>query len=226
MTDLKAKYGKAMNLSMEEKKKIEEFENNLQDVDKKILDEVARRLGEYGISGTDLDLVAKTVGIGKGTIYRHLGNKDKVIEKSIEWTILPIKRSVLHIMLDNEITTGSIVKLMETYIKGIWERRFFFRSLMESAAGEMSVANRKSFRMKHIQRFKMFLPAILKLQIDGKITRDLSAEHLSFVLVGMLDTTVMYWIKSANKKRFPRQEFEKLCKMVYRMLGIEEVNYE
>lgn len=51
------------------------LQNSLADLDRKILEEARKAFLTYGYAGTNIDQVAQTLGIGKGTIYRHFQNK-------------------------------------------------------------------------------------------------------------------------------------------------------
>ncbi len=208
-------------LAKKEKKQMDKFLKNLSDIDKEILSVTAEILGKNGFAKTDMETVAKKVGVGKGTIYRHFGNKQQIVEKSIEWIITPVKQKVLSIILSEQFSIDTIESIMFFYIDYIWSKRFFFRSLIESVANEMSGIDRKRIQTKHIERFKIFLPIILKLKEDGIVKSSLSADYLSFILVGMMDTTVMHWIDS-KKKIFDEEEFNEFIKIV-RILLTKEV---
>ena len=43
-----------------------------------ILEEAVRTFAQFGVAGTDVQVIADRAGVGKGTVYRHFGNKEEL----------------------------------------------------------------------------------------------------------------------------------------------------
>ena len=74
-----------------------------------ILEQAIRTFAELGFRGTDVQVIADRAGVGKGTVYRHFGNKEDLFWATTNEVTLRLEKKLLAAM--NEVE-GSVREKM------------------------------------------------------------------------------------------------------------------
>lgn len=59
-----------------------------------ILDAAIKVFAQHGFRNTDVDVIAREAGVGKGTVYRYFGNKQQLFRATADWGMKQLERNV------------------------------------------------------------------------------------------------------------------------------------
>jgi len=175
------------------KKAEEERHRNILQV---ALDEFSRR----GFYETDVDIIARRAGVGKGTVYRHFGNKRKLFLAVIEFSAESVNNKILSAV---EGMSGALERLRKTlvvYANFFDQHRSMFRVLFLERFNFVEPVEKrfedKIFR--NIRLIEMFVRDGIK---SGEF-KQVDSYKSAVLIVGMLHGVIFDWLHSGADEGF------------------------
>jgi AcrR family transcriptional regulator len=153
-----------------------------------ILEKAIALFAETGYNELDLQVLADTLGIGKGTLYRHFGNKEGLFLAAVDRVMVLLNEHVLGAVGDIDDPLERIRRAVHAYLA-------FFHDHPEAV--EMLIQERAHFKDRkrptyfehrelHVERWR---DLYRRLIAEGRF-RDLPAEQISDVLGDLLYGTM------------------------------------
>ncbi len=155
-----------------------------------ILQQAIHVFSEFGFRGTDVQLIADRAGVGKGTVYRHFGNKEDLF-----WaTTMEVAKRLRHFIFQAaDAQTSYAAKIREAAIA---YGRFFDD---QPECVEVFVQDRAEFRGVGPESHRQFHEEIIcrfvemtRQAIAAGEFRDVDAPCLVHTLGGMAFGTVLH----------------------------------
>ncbi len=171
------------------------LENRLAELDRQILESARKSFLTYGYAGTNVDQIAREVGIGKGTIYRHFKSKAYLFIAVVLYTyqemvayFFPIPQIAdpqeaflryLHTLIDLNRKLKPFFVLLNPMEFG--------REFQHDCGDNPEVKHlMKHFQEQRRQGIELLVSLIARLQEEGYIRNDIAPHELSrmiFVLI-------------------------------------------
>lgn len=178
-----------------------------------ILAVAAKLFARDGYSATDLDVVAKEVGVGKGTIYRYFQNKADLFLATVDDAMGRMDMHVQRVAL-------SSMDPLEQMTLAVFGYLDFFRanpSVVELLIQERAVFrdHRKSMYFQHLERNVGPWQALLAVLKEAGRIRDVPAERIIKVFSDMLYGT-MFASYFARRDKPVEEHFQDIVDVAFR----------
>jgi len=174
------------------KKEFFEKLKNLSTLDKKILGAAFKEFENKGYYKANVENIAASVGIGKGTVYRHFGNKIELFLSVIVYLV-----NSAYERFGKVESKKSFEETLDAYINQLVQATEEAGRVIQSLAGEKpghfikkGAGNRELFKKVfeyYINQFgeaTRLLREILEMgKAEGKISKDINTRILSEVIV-------------------------------------------
>ena len=85
---------------------------------------------ECGFYEADVDEIAHRANVGKGTVYNHFGNKQKLFLSVVEWGFETLKEKILNETRELLNTRDKISTALYVYFSFFEHKKNFFRVLI------------------------------------------------------------------------------------------------
>ncbi|MBK7974526.1 MAG: TetR/AcrR family transcriptional regulator [Deltaproteobacteria bacterium] len=95
-----------------------------------ILDAATRVFAETGYAGTDLDVVARAVGVAKGTIYRYFASKEALFYAAVDRGMWQLRAALDAAMASTTAPVGRIEAALTAYLRFFDQRPAFVELLI------------------------------------------------------------------------------------------------
>lgn len=95
-----------------------------------ILDAAARVFADSGYAGTDLDVVARAVGVAKGTIYRYFPSKEALFYAAVDRGMWALRAALDEAMASTTEPIGRIEAALAAYLRFFEARPAFVELLI------------------------------------------------------------------------------------------------
>ncbi len=171
----------------------------------RILKKAVKNISEKGFKKTTINEIAEEADVAKGTIYNYFGNKKglhySLIEKGIQFLTSEIEINI-------ESTTDPIEKIKiitEIYLNFYKENFNYGKLLYREIWGNTKNFEKKSKNIKKNHTL-LIKEVIIEGQKSGEIGKDLDADALAVSLLGIINSTVIYW-KIINDS-FPKNKIK------------------
>lgn len=153
-----------------------------------ILAVAAQLFAKDGYAATDLDVVAKEVGVGKGTIYRYFQNKADLFLAAVDDTMGQMDIYVQRVALSSSDPLEQMTLAVYGYLE------FFRRNphVVELLIQERAVFrdHRKSMYFQNLERNVGPWRIMLTMLVDAGRVRDVAVERVIKVFSDMLYGTM------------------------------------
>jgi AcrR family transcriptional regulator len=168
-----------------------------------ILTEAARLFAKHGYSDTDTQLLAETIGVGKGTVYRYFPSKRELFLAAADRVMRMMRERV-------EVSVVDIQDPLERIGRGIHEFLAFFAEYPEFV--ELLIQERAQFkdrkkptfiehRLVNVERWR----AIYRELIAQGRVRDVSVDRITDVVGNLLYGTIFTNYFSGQSKSVQEQ---------------------
>lgn len=109
---------------------------------RQLLEQAARILLRDGISGTSMDLIATEARASKATIYRHFGDKHRLVVEVVAWLCQDFVQDVPPPAADTSMRAG-LIHILEALICVLEQPSHpdFFRLVVEGARIDPAIGN-------------------------------------------------------------------------------------
>lgn len=188
-----------------------------------ILSAATRLFAAEGFGGTDLQVVADTLGVGKGTLYRYFPSKTDLFLAAVDRGMRMLREAV-----DAESTGPGEPLLKIGRAIGAYLR--FFREHPELC--ELLILERAEFRdrktptyFEHRRTNARRWHELYAGLIERGIMREIAVERISET-IGDLVYGTMFTNFFAGRKRQPEQQAAEIVELVFRGILTERGNRE
>ena len=168
-----------------------------------ILMQAARLFAEHGYDQTDTTVLAETIGVGKGTVYRYFPSKRELFLAAVDRVMRMLRERV-------EARMASVDDPLEQIAKGVREFLQFFADhpgFVELLIQERALfkdRKRPTFiehRLMYVERWRQFYR---DLMTQGRV-REIPADRITDVLGNLLYGTIFTNYFSATTKSVEAQ---------------------
>lgn len=135
-----------------------------------------------------MDEVAKAAGVGKGTLYQYFENKDELFFQTMMAGFDDLCASVRQQVQAGTSSRTQLLSVAEAVTKFFAGRRQFFR-MMQAEEGRMPWCEgplRDRFMAQRRKLVEAIAVVMRTGMTDGTLRRDIPAEALAILLMGML----------------------------------------
>ncbi len=153
-----------------------------------ILDAAGPLFAKYGYSGTDTQLVAETLNVGKGTLYRYFPSKEELF-------LAVADRAMRKLRAEVDVAIAEVEEPLERIRGGIHAYLTFFAEHPEFV--ELLIQERAQFKdrkkptyFEHREANAVRWRALYRSMIDAGRLRSIPAERISDVISDLLYGTM------------------------------------
>ncbi len=181
-----------------------------QDKRKSIIKAAENLFAKSGFYGTDVDLIAKSAGVSKGSVYNYFDSKDEILMSVIEEGIDELDARMAKYVRPLDDPIDKLKKGIEFYVKFLEKREPLFKVL---------TGDRISLRMDlkkrlHMKIFARILPAqnlIAEAVKEGRL-RKVDPYIAATCLIGMIDI-LFFRLVHEGKKMSTKHKVEQITKL-------------
>lgn len=137
-----------------------------------ILDCAARVFGERGIAGTDVQVIADELGIGKGTVYRQFRTKDELFLAAVDREIHMMSNGLMALSDAQATPAESLEAAVRGYLEFFDERPW---------AAELMILERANYRdrrestyITYKERSRDYWEGLVRRLVDSGTFREVS----------------------------------------------------
>ncbi|MCU4504043.1 TetR family transcriptional regulator [Acinetobacter sp. WU_MDCI_Abxe161] len=151
----------------------------------KILDAAIGEFAKYGPDGTTVDKIAKIAGVNKERIYNYFGAKRELFDVVLSNELIKVAQSVpLKSFAEEDIAEYAGRAYDYHYAHPELSRLLLWEGLIYSSD---EVPNERSRR----ENYSYKIQAIKKEQDQGKITDEIEASYLTFLILALANSWFM-----------------------------------
>lgn len=154
-----------------------------------IADAALRVIAEHGIASFTMDRLAREIGITSGALFRHFASKDEILAAAVTRAEHLLRASFPSPTLDPIERVQAFVQARTALVgSNAGLARLVFSEQFMMALDE---ASRERLKQVMIASQRFLIEALGEAQAAGSIRRDVPAEHLSTVIMGMIFASLM-----------------------------------
>lgn len=149
---------------------------------------------ERGFHGADVEEIARRVGVGKGTIYRHFGKKESLFLHLVRWGL----QGLLRDLRGQEEAESDPLRRVQAFIQGYLQffdqNREFFQILVHEAPRFQAERREgcRALRQAVIEHLARVLEEASECGLAWRVVPKLGAT----ALLGMLDSAIFSGIQA------------------------------
>jgi AcrR family transcriptional regulator len=181
-----------------------------QDKRKSIIMAAEKLFAKSGFHGTDVDLIARSAGVSKGSVYNYFDSKDEILMSVIEEGVEELDRQMLKYITPLADPVEKIKKGIEFYIKFLEKREPLFRVLTGDRIS-MRMDLKKRFHMLIFSRIAPAQNMIADAVNDGKLKK-VDPYIAATCLIGMIDSLFLRVVYE-GKKMSTKHKAEQITKL-------------
>jgi len=168
-----------------------------------ILTEAARLFAKHGYSETDTQLLAETIGVGKGTVYRYFPSKRELFLAAADRVMRMMRERVDLQVNDVEDPFDRITKGIGAFLDFFAEHPEFVELLIQERA---QFKDRKTptfiqHRIVNVERWRILYRGL----IDSGRVRDIPVDRITDVIGNLLYGTIFTNYVSGQSKSVETQ---------------------
>lgn len=137
-----------------------------------ILDCAARVFGERGFAGTDVQVIADEIGVGKGTVYRNFGTKDELFLAAVDREINMLSSGLIGLANAELDPLDALKAAVRGYLEFFDDRPW---------AAELVILERANFRhrrestfIKYLEQSRGYWESLVGRLVDEGVFRETS----------------------------------------------------
>ncbi|MBU1152553.1 TetR/AcrR family transcriptional regulator [bacterium] len=147
-----------------------------------------------GYHKADVDEIAVTAGVGKGTIYRHFESKKGLFLAVVEWGISKMKDAIMEAIKSIDSPIERTTQAISTYLKFFETHRGFYRVLIQEVTDFREEVG-KIFREKYLPYIPL-LEEDIRNGIEKGVIKNINPQTAAFALIGMTNAIIYKWLIS------------------------------
>jgi len=146
---------------------------------------------ECGFYEADVDEIAHRANVGKGTVYNHFGNKQKLFLSVVEWGLETLKDKILTAVEDITGVKNQIQAALRVYFEFFEHRKNFYRVLVHEKSNFREQME-KRFTKKYFSHLHLLENAIKRGIQSGELKR-VDPHQCAVLLIGMSNALIYDW---------------------------------
>ncbi len=178
-----------------------------------ILAAATREFAQRGFPGTDLQLVADRLGVGKGTVYRYFDSKESLFLAAADRGMRLLKEESDREVLKAGDALDRIVRATRAYLR-FFDRHPEFVELIVQERAEFKDRKRPTYFVHSDVNVKPWKKLLQQLIAEGQI-RDIPVDRITDVFSGVLYGAIFknYF---ESRRRSPESQAEDILDVVFR----------
>lgn len=161
---------------------------------KQIAQAALRIISEQGLDDFGVAAVARMVGVAPSAIYRHFKGKDEVLEAAMSLIKERIVENVAAVCAETDDPVEQLKKLLSRHVAMVRDIRAVPRVLFASDKLTPSYLDRKAGAQEILDMYLFRVSEIIRRgQERGRIRKDVDADSLSMMFVGMMMPSNLMW---------------------------------
>lgn len=145
-----------------------------------------------GFHKTDVEKIAALAGVGKGTVYRHFGNKEGLFLALIEWGLDSLQSEIREAVVGIDNAIAKIEAALKTYLAFFERNRTFYRVLIQER-DKFGETLKQRFRKRHLSHLHL-LEEALKTGMEQGVIKETDAHSAAMALLGMTNSLIFRWL--------------------------------
>jgi len=163
-----------------------------------IAEAAVRIIHAQGVKGLRMESIAREVGLVPSALYRHFSGKDAVLDAVLDWLGRRLQGIVSEARAAETAPLAQLKSLLGRHVRLIQEfqaipRVIFSDSVQSGSAGQKAKAH-QIIQDYLSQAARMFREA----QKRGEVRRDIAADTLSAMFLGLFQPAAMLWLMSGG----------------------------
>ena len=154
-----------------------------------ILDVAIRVFAKSGFAGTDVQVIADEVGVGKGTVYRYFATKEDLFLASADAGMTQLQNSIFAAVDGVEDDIEFILTACDAYVRFFQKRPELVEILIQERARFRDAI--PSTHLVYREKNRGVFEERLQRAIDAGVLRQVSARDLATSLANLLYGTVV-----------------------------------
>jgi len=178
-----------------------------------ILVAATSEFAQRGFPGTDLQLVADRLGVGKGTVYRYFDSKESLFLAAADRGMRLLKEESDREVLKARDALDRIVRATRAYLR-FFDRHPEFVELIVQERAEFKDRKRPTYFVHHDVNVKPWKKLLQQLIAEGHI-RNIPVDRITDVFSGVLYGAIFknYF---ESRRRSPETQAEDILDVVFR----------
>jgi len=161
--------------------------------EQEILHAAMKVFSRDGFSATDVEKIAALAKVGKGTVYRHFGNKQDLFLAVVEWGLNTLNERILEATKDIEDPIERISAAIYTYMEFFEQNRRFYRVLVQDQSGGFRERVEREFKEKYFAHLHL-LEEVLEKGMQLGIFKRMDVSSAALALVGSSNALIYKWL--------------------------------
>jgi len=146
---------------------------------------------ECGFYEADVDEIAHRANVGKGTVYNHFGNKQKLFLSVVEWGIKSLEEKIIASIENLESFQEKIHIASHIYFEFFENQKNFFRVLVREKSNF-----REEMEKKFTKKYSIHLHILeneIKRGIESDELKGVNPHQCAVLLMGMYNALIYDW---------------------------------
>jgi AcrR family transcriptional regulator len=153
-----------------------------------ILETAARLFARHGYAGTDTQLLAETLGVGKGTIYRYFPSKEELFLAAVDRTMRKLRERIDGSIQGIDEPFERIREAVRAFLAFCAENPDFVELLMQERA-QFKDRTEPTYFKYHKANVEPWREMYRSLIADGRV-RDMPVERITSVICDLCYGTI------------------------------------
>lgn len=146
-----------------------------------------------GFAQARMEDIAKTAGLGKGTVYLYFKSKDAIIVAMLKWFFQRDMQQALAQPLSEAPIRDQLLQWAATIAQSIERLRPFWPIVFEFYAVAGRRQDVRQFLLGAFEQYQALLTALIQRGIDQGEFRPIKADELALTMLALFDGLVLFW---------------------------------
>jgi len=177
-----------------------------------ILVQATKTFAEFGYPGTDVQIIADELGVGKGTIYRYFSTKEELFLAAVDRGMTLLNEAISSAAEEVNDPITKIVIAIDSYLSFFDDNREIVELLIQERA-EFRDRKTPTYVIHRLKNIKPWHELMEKLIEAGRIRR-MPVEQITSVISNLLYGTIFLSYFSSKRKSFSGQR-DAIIKIVF-----------
>ncbi|HEQ99512.1 MAG TPA: TetR/AcrR family transcriptional regulator [candidate division Zixibacteria bacterium] len=178
---------------------------------RRIIIEAAEKLfAKSGFHGTDVDQVARTAGVSKGSVYNYFDSKEEILISVIEEGVDELDKKMRRYISPLDDPIEKLKKGIEFYVRFLEKREPLFKVLTGDRIS-LRMDLRKRFHLKIFARTEHAQKMIAEAIKDGRLKK-VDPYIAATCLIGMIDS-LFFRVVHEGRKMSAKHKAEQITKL-------------
>ena len=184
---------------------------------KLILDVAKKVFASYGYHKTNIEMICKKAGVGRGTIYRYFKNKEAIFSLILEESLEEMNREMIDGYESKELIFENREEIVDAYVKSVerilaflFADRDFARIALEVSTGvsKRFTQIRQDYERKNLSLIRTMMD---QWKCNDLVRQDLDTELAAIRLSGAMEKIAWTFLFD-QKRKFNEEQIRVLAR--------------